>query len=96
MDDAPRITPGQCWAVWFMAQRLFDTSVSDPAQRCVDDCEKPAGVLPSWHCPAETDLTHAACARSLVFPYRHVTHDGRGHTRPVENRAKAATAIVRG
>jgi hypothetical protein len=95
-DAAPLITAGQSWAVWFMAQRLFDTSVSDPAKRCVGECEKPADAPPSWHCPVPRDPTHGVCARSLVFPYRHETHDGNGHLRRVENQTKAANAIVGG
>jgi len=31
VHDTPQITPRQDWAAWFMARRLFDTSVSDPA-----------------------------------------------------------------
>ncbi|MBE3071713.1 MAG: hypothetical protein IMZ67_01945 [Acidobacteria bacterium] len=97
---APRtkvhVTKRQCWAVWFMAQRLFDISVYDSAHRCVGECEKPTDAPPSWHCPAADDPTHAACALSLMFPYRHVSHDGSGHLTRVENQAKAAAAIVRG
>jgi hypothetical protein len=88
----------QCWAVWFMAQHLFDMSVYDPARRCVGACEPPSDARPGWPCPAADDTTHAACARSLVFPYRHTTHDRKrpGHLTRVGNQSAAATAIVRG
>lgn len=91
------VTHREHWAIWLMAQRLCDTSVYDPARRCVGECEKkPEDAPPGWHCPVADDRTSVACARSLVFPYRHVTHAGAFHTRPVENQRQVAKAIARG
>lgn len=83
-------------AVRLMAQRLFETSVYDPALRCTGTCERPDDAPPAWMCPSENDITRERCAKSLVFPWSDEKHDEAGNVVLTGNKNKAAHAIVRG
>lgn len=67
-------------AIWFMTQRLFETSIYDQATKCKGDCLRPKNARPSWHCPSADDPTRLECANSLVFPYLITQHDKQART----------------
>ena len=83
-------------AIWLMTQRLFETSIYDPATKCQGECLRPMNARPSWHCPSADDPTRSACANSLVFPYLITKHDHEGGVLYAGNQQKAARAVVRG
>lgn len=79
-------------SIWYMAQRLYETSVYDPALRCRGKClGSPPGRSIAWVCPGQNSRQRATCARSLTFPYLKQTRAGY-----VANVDKTAKAIVRG
>lgn len=79
-------------AIWYMAQRLYETSVYDPTLRCRGKClGAPTDQPNRWECPGQHSRQRAACTRSLTFPYLRKTTKGY-----VANVDKTAKAIVHG